>query len=122
MTRTNPMKHPERRKAFDEAVLALRKLSPNASDDWVQDMARRQARTVAVVKKSKPARRRVCVAQTYRLRTRAQRSGAHRLKMSVKYGTKQPNARPVHVLANLSRYHPDYGCTPAEHERRKRAA
>lgn len=35
-----------------------------------------------------------------------------------------PGVRSVRtgpVRANLSRHHPDFGCTPAEHERRKAA-
>lgn len=53
--RSNPMTHPERRKQFDESVTAIAKLFPNASEDWVRDMARRKARTVPVAKKARAA-------------------------------------------------------------------
>jgi hypothetical protein len=59
---------------------------------------------------------------TYRPPTRAERAEKYANKMLWKAGERMRryDGRRVHrALANLSRNHPDYGCTPAEHEHRK---
>lgn len=131
--RSNPMKHPVRKKAFDAALSELRKLFPNASEDFVRDMARRSARKVPVAKKVKPkAKRSVPSAPRERnptnpcyllpsTATKADRLAAHRYDMDDKKRRRSPrdSGRKINVRANLSRNHPDYGCTPAEHAHRK---
>ncbi len=116
----NPFKHSARRKAFDQAITALRKLFPNAKESFIRAEARGKARQVAVKKKPKPPKVPVNVAQTYRAPTRAERAGSHREKMLRKAGRRHghPNMLPE-PLANLSRNHPDYGCSPVEHAQRK---
>jgi hypothetical protein len=116
----NPFTHPKRREAYDAAFTALRKLFPNARESFIRGQAQSKARNLPVAKKPRKPRVRVIVAQTYRAPTRAERNQTHRDKMQSKSESRHGHDGMLpNPCANLSRNHPDYGCTPAKHARRK---
>lgn len=113
--------YPARQAQFEQSLKALRELFPDARESFIRKQAQSNARNVPVPKEPRIARARPIVAQLYRVPTRADRAETHRNKMLWKKQRRAGDRTGRIPRANLSRNHPDYGCTPAEHERRKTA-
>jgi hypothetical protein len=112
---------PERQAHFERAVESLGKQFPTAKPDFIRALAWSSARRVTVKPRERKPSAPISVAQTYRSPTRAERTTVHRDKMLYKSQYPARCGKASAPAANLSRNHPDYGCTPAEHEARKLA-
>jgi len=114
----NPFTYVARREAFEQALKAARSSYPAASDRLILRMAHSHARNVPVAKVLHVPRPRLNVAAVPPPKLPGR---VNRVKDGPNRRVREtlPDPRPVSVLANLSRRHPDYGCTPIEHARRK---